>query len=293
MPKNLEANNLNLWNAVKQVPPNMLKQIQAGRLKGKSDINPQWRYQAMTEQFGLCGIGWKYEVLRLWTEPAPKDQIFAFAEIALYIKYQDVWSDAIPGIGGHMLIVSESAGLHANDEGYKMAITDALSVAMKMLGFGADVYAGLWDGSKYRDVHDKPRTTSNSPGDDPGTQKEHWCSIHNTEFFMRGKMKSYAHPVEGQKEWCYEYKDAPVSAPDASISSPADPTSTTPPDKLEEGQNEMPWEKFYEIAANLGFKGASAVARALGVKDIGQWTETKEIALDRLGELQMKNWRLL
>ena len=33
---------------------------------------------------------------------------------------------------------------------------------------------------------------------------EHWCPIHNTNFFKRGKMKWYAHPVEGQKEWCSE-----------------------------------------------------------------------------------------
>jgi hypothetical protein len=145
-------NNLALWDKVKQPPKTALKQIAAGRLKGKTDISPQWRYQAMTEQFGPCGIGWKYEIVRVWNEPGCDGQIFAFAHIHLYIKQGEAWSDPIPGIGGSMLVEKESKGLHASDEGYKMAITDALSVALKMLGVAADIYAGLWDGSKYKET---------------------------------------------------------------------------------------------------------------------------------------------
>ena len=166
----MNEENLKIWNAVKQPPASALRQIQVGRLSGKTDINPQWRYQAMTEQFGICGIGWRYEVVRLWSEPGPDNQVFAFAQINLYIKIGEQWSDAIPGIGGHMLTEKEKAGLHANDEGYKMAVTDALSVAMKMLGVGADIYAGLWDGSKYKVVNPEPVQTATKPAPqrDPG-----------------------------------------------------------------------------------------------------------------------------
>lgn len=139
------------WNKMKRPPAWALRTIQAGRLKGKSDINPQWRYQAMTEVFGPCGIGWKYTIENLWTEPGPDNQVFAFARVSLEVKQDGVWSEPIPGIGGHMLIVKEKSGLHANDEAYKMAVTDALSTAMKMLGVAADVYSGAWDGSKYAD----------------------------------------------------------------------------------------------------------------------------------------------
>lgn len=34
---------------------------------------------------------------------------------------------------------------------YKMAVTDALSVALKALGVGADIYAGKWTVQKYRE----------------------------------------------------------------------------------------------------------------------------------------------
>jgi hypothetical protein len=59
------------------------------------------------------------------------------------------WSLPIHGIGGSKLISSESKGLHNNDEAYKMAVTDALGTALKMLGMAADVYMGRLDGSKY------------------------------------------------------------------------------------------------------------------------------------------------
>jgi hypothetical protein len=41
-------------------------------------------------------------------------------------------------------------------------------------------------------------------GDLPN-KKAHWCTKHNTEYFKRGKMKAFAHPVAGQEgEWCSE-----------------------------------------------------------------------------------------
>jgi len=145
-------NNMEFWNSFHQVPAWALRKIEAGRLKGKSDINPQFRYQAMTEQFGPCGVGWKFAIDEKWTEPGPANQVFVSVKVSLFIKIDDKWSDPIPGIGGSKLVEQEQRGLHANDEGYKMALTDALSVAMKMLGVASDVYAGLWDGSKYKEV---------------------------------------------------------------------------------------------------------------------------------------------
>ena len=144
--------NLELWDALKQPPPEALKTIRGGRLSGMTDISPQWRYKALTEHFGPCGIGWKFNIVDVWNEPGPDGQVFAFAKIEFFISSGDNrWSDPIPGIGGSMLVAKEKAGLHASDEGYKMAVTDALSTATKMIGVAADIYAGLWDGSKYKD----------------------------------------------------------------------------------------------------------------------------------------------
>jgi hypothetical protein len=140
--------NLHYWNLMKSVPANRLKTIQAGRLKGKSDINPQWRYEKLTEFFGICGIGWKYTIDKQWIEKYDDGQIASFANISLYIKLDGEWSDAIPANGGSMFVANEKNGAYVSDECFKMAITDALGTAAKMLGVASDVYQGLSD-SKY------------------------------------------------------------------------------------------------------------------------------------------------
>lgn len=156
--------NMELWNRLKRPPEDALKKITGGRLKNMTDINPQWRYQAMTEVFGPCGVGWKFTVDRKWREEGSEGQAMAFADVSLYVKMDGEWSDPIPGSGGAMLVEMESKGLHTSDEGYKKAVTDALSTAMKMVGTGADIYRGFWDGSKYR--HD-----DNGNGGQKGNQR--------------------------------------------------------------------------------------------------------------------------
>ena len=141
--------NLAIWKKLSKPPLSALKEIKGGRLAGKHDINPTWRMQAVTELFGPCGIGWKYTIDRIWTEPGTEGQVCAFAIVSVYIKSGEVWSEAIPGTGGSMLIAKEKAGPYTSDEAFKMATTDALSVAFKALGVAAEIYLGNFDGSKY------------------------------------------------------------------------------------------------------------------------------------------------
>mgnify|MGYP000844601108 CR=1 FL=1 len=155
--------NFEIYNAVRAVPADAQREISAGRLKGKTDINPMWRLKALTEQFGPCGIGWKYEITRQWTENGAKGEISAFCNILLYIKVNDQWSDGIPGTGGSAFVANESKGPYTSDECYKMALTDALSVSCKALGMGADVY---WqkDATKYSA---RPETPAEAPPKQP------------------------------------------------------------------------------------------------------------------------------
>lgn len=142
---------IKIYESLSRPPKDALRQIEAGKLKGKTDINPQWRYKAMTEKFGLVGCGWKYEVQKLWTEQGAGSEKLAFAQVAVFIKDDDLWSEPIVGIGGSKLVQTEKGAAVSNDEGYKMAVTDAFSTALKMLGVAADIYAGRWDGGKYRE----------------------------------------------------------------------------------------------------------------------------------------------
>jgi hypothetical protein len=158
------VDNLSIYNKSRTVPKEAQKEIQAGRLKGKTDINPMWRIKSLTEQFGTCGIGWKYVITKQWLENGGKDEIAAFVNIDLFIKVDDMWSDAIPGTGGSSFVASEKNGLYTSDECFKMALTDAISVSCKALGFGADIY---WekDSSKYDKPLYEPTGTSKQQGD--------------------------------------------------------------------------------------------------------------------------------
>jgi hypothetical protein len=137
--------NLEIYNKHAQPPEWALKEIQAGRLKGKSDINPQWRIEVLTELFGVVGFGWKYVITKQWIEKGGKEEIAAFVNIDLFVKVESVWSEAIPGTGGSSFVASEKNGLYTSDECFKMALTDAISVACKALGIASKIY----NGSKY------------------------------------------------------------------------------------------------------------------------------------------------
>lgn len=150
--------NLAIYNAVRSVPDSAKRRIEAGRLKGKTDINPMWRIKALTETFGPCGFGWKYVITDKRLEQGANGEVAAFLDIDLFVKADGVWSDAIPSTGGSAFVAKEKNGLYTSDECFKMALTDAISVACKALGFGADVY---WDADKSK--YDKPENKQEAP----------------------------------------------------------------------------------------------------------------------------------
>ena len=151
---------MEIYNRVRQVPDEAKKAISAGRLKGMTDINPMWRIKKLTEEFGPCGIGWWTKVTDRWTETVG-DETCAFVDLELYVKVGNEWSKPITGSGGSKLATKERSGIYVSDECYKMAETDALSVACKKLGIGADVYFSA-DRTKYsQTVDDSKKIGSN------------------------------------------------------------------------------------------------------------------------------------
>lgn len=132
--------NMELYEKFRSVPEKAKKLIQGGRLNGKTDINPMWRIKMLTQEFGPAGKGWYAPITERWTETGANGEITANIRINLYVKYGDEWGKPIEGIGGSLLIPKESSGLRTDDDAFKKAYTDALSVACKALGIGADVY---------------------------------------------------------------------------------------------------------------------------------------------------------
>lgn len=137
---------MEIYNKIKDVPEKAQKKINGGRLKGMTDIKPMWRIEKLTEIFGVCGFGWKTVIKNKEIIEGANEEKIAVVDIDLFVKINDQWSEPIEGTGGSSFITNESKGLYTSDECFKMAYTDALSVACKSLGMGANIY---WGDSKY------------------------------------------------------------------------------------------------------------------------------------------------
>lgn len=155
--------NLFYYNQGREVPGTAKKTIQGGRMNGKTDINPMWRIKKLTEMFGPCGIGWYYNSVREWMETYERT-VAAFVKIELFVKVGGEWSMPIQGTGGSTFVELQKGSPYVSDECFKMATTDAISVACKQLGIGADVY---WekDATKYTRKDQAPEGPERPPED--------------------------------------------------------------------------------------------------------------------------------
>ena len=153
--------NMEIFNAVRSVPQEAQRSFNNGRFKG-TDISPMWRIEILTKMFGPAGIGWYVDNVTERCE-GHGDMVMAIVNLELHVKVDGEWSKPIYGTGGNVLLSSKG---NASDEGYKMAYTDALSVACKALGIGADVYYGRPD-SKY---------TVEAPKEDPKPDMHFRCA---------------------------------------------------------------------------------------------------------------------
>lgn len=132
--------NMEIYSRVRAVPENAQKRFNNGRFSG-TDIKPMWRIKALTEVFGPCGIGWYIDDVRHWNETFQDGTVATFVELNLYVKLDGEWSRPIYGMGGNCSATTNKSQKYVvDDEGYKKAYTDAISVACKALGIGADVY---------------------------------------------------------------------------------------------------------------------------------------------------------
>lgn len=133
--------------------------------------------------------------------------------------------------------------------------------------------------------------------DNSKAAREHWCEKHNTEFFKRGNMKSYAHPVKDDAgntiDWCHEHTTtSPVEQKQASTTL----ENTEIPGEQEAGA--IDWGKISKLATKMGIKGGlSKIADILKVAKCPDYTGTEEAALDKLFEwaqlagYQGEHWR--
>lgn len=208
----MSKDNLTIYNAYRSVPKEALKEIKGGRLKGMSDINPMWRIKSLTETFGMCGVGWFTEIVEQRLEKVDNEEVIALVTINLYVKSDGEWSQPIVGLGGSKLVMKEYSGMYNNDEAFKMAYTDAVGIACKALGIGADVW---WDADRTKydvqtnDEVKKPTTTKPKaePKAEPKKEEETTHGLASEKqlkfIFSLSKQKNYSDKIKGYVELTY------------------------------------------------------------------------------------------
>lgn len=159
--------NMELFKQFEKTADEAKKTIEAGRLKGFTDINPMWRFKRLTEVFGPVGIGWKYVITDKQIIPGADGVISAFVDILLFYQHEGKWSEGIPGTGGSSFVAKEKSGLYTSDECFKMALSDAIGTACKALGMSADIYFSK-DRSKYTNAEEAPQVNMETVADAAG-----------------------------------------------------------------------------------------------------------------------------
>lgn len=206
--------NLELYKGWANVPKEAQKPFDNGTFKG-TDINTMWRIKVLTEKFGACGVGWYYNIKRVWSENLGdrSDEILSYAEIELFIKHDGEWSKPIAGIGGNKMLkyVRKIDEYKPSDEAYKMAVTDAFGNACRNLGIGANTY---WenDKTKYTEEPKKSKEElikddraklieANKPQDMTVAELKALASQHDCLKLMTANEENFKAFIKELKEW--------------------------------------------------------------------------------------------
>lgn len=208
--------NMTIYNKFRAVPAEAQKPITAGKLKNFTDINPMWRIKMLTDMFGACGFGWYIEAEEHWTETIG-NEVAAFCKVWLKVRHPESgeWSAPIIGIGGSKL-AGKGKGEGIDDEAYKMAYTDAISIACKNLGMAADIYYAK-DRTKYTVSEESQKTSLSAPqAEKPIMHQGHenWTAILQTiasgQFSLEQYKKKYYFPEADEiaaKEWIIKHQN--------------------------------------------------------------------------------------
>lgn len=184
-------NNMELYEQFRSVPKEAQKKITGGRLNGFTDINPMWRLKKLTETFGPQGVGFYFGDIQQWTESG-NGETAVFVTLNLYVKRGEEWSKPIAGFGGSKLLSYEGQGnnrrLYLDDDAFKKAFTDAISIACKGLGMAADIYFD-------KDIKTRDNQTKYDQNEaEPQAEQSAFKPMSNKDFFKC--VETYANGYE-------------------------------------------------------------------------------------------------
>ena len=140
--------NMEFWNRAAKTDPARVKPITGKQYKGNSP-QPYYLVERMTQEFGMCGIGWGLDVLNERMERLSETDVLHVALVELWYM-QEGKRGHIQQVGQTKATYKSSKGaLVVDEDAPKKSITDAMTKCMSYLGFAGDIFSGRWDDSKY------------------------------------------------------------------------------------------------------------------------------------------------
>lgn len=153
----VESLNLKLWNSANTTDPKYTKKA---KIHGAELTSISGTYMAMraTEAFGPMGIKWGVKIVEERLDSGfdvrnDKGEVIGTTshhtlKILLWF-YLNGERGEIEAYGTTPYITKTNYGLHADGEAPKKSLTDATKKALSQLGFGADIYMGMYDDPDY------------------------------------------------------------------------------------------------------------------------------------------------
>lgn len=142
------SENKSFWDKVKKTDPKRVKPITGKQYSGNSP-QPYYMVERMTDEFGMCGIGWGINILNERMERLTDSDVLHVAVVELWYVHGDK-KGSITQIGQTKAAYKKKdGGMMIDEDAPKKSVTDALTKCMSYLGFAGDIFSGQWDDSKY------------------------------------------------------------------------------------------------------------------------------------------------
>lgn len=143
-----------LWAKVSKTDARYIKDAQ----QGLSSIDSYAMFKSATEQFGICGIGWGYDIVneeyRDGGEIKKNGEVIGteinhILKVKVWFKY-DGKNGFIEHYGITRYMYGSKYGVTTDEEAPKKSLTDGIKKCLSMLGFSADVYMGKFEDADYK-----------------------------------------------------------------------------------------------------------------------------------------------
>lgn len=202
-----------LWAAVCETDPSFTKKFTRGGGFSGTATNATYLAKRATEAFGPCGIYWGVHVDNeeiLQGAPILHGDVVIGHELIHKLRITLwYWFDGKRGevqhFGQTTFVGRNKNGTFTDEEAPKKSLTDAMSKALSLIGFAADVHLGLYDDNKY--VNDLKKKFEPKPEEKPEPKAEEKEALEACNTIADLQAVFMALPKE-RRAACNEIKDA-------------------------------------------------------------------------------------